>query len=224
MTDLLDSGTRPKQPKRGKCSVIMMVGLQGNGKTTTCCKLAYYYKIRKWKVGVVCADTFRAGAFDQIRQNCTKIKVPYYGKRDETDPAIIAQNGVKLFKQKKFEIIIVDTSGRHKQQESLIEEMETISDCITPDHTIFVIDGSMGQMAESQAMAFKQRIDVGSVIVTKLDGHAKGGGALSAVAKTGASITFIGTGEHMNDLEKFKTQRFVPRILGDRILMHLRKR
>ena len=214
LTNLLDSGKKPSPPKRGKCNIIMLVGLQGNGKTTTCCKLAYYYKKRNWKVGVVCADTFRAGAFDQIAQNCSKIKIPYYGKRDESDPAIIALNGVNRFKKQKFEIIIVDTSGRHKQEQSLFEEMEAISICIKPNHTIFVLDSTMGQMAELQASAFKDKVNIGSVIVTKLDGHAKGGGALSAVAKTKAPITFIGVGEHMDDLQKFNTKSFIQRILG----------
>ena len=127
ITALLDSGVQPKQPRRKKSNVIMFVGLQGSGKTTTCTKLGYYYRTRGWKVGLVCADTFRAGAFDQLRQNATKAKIPYYGKRDESDPVIIAAEGVKIFKQKKFEIIIVDTSGRHKQEESLFEEMEAIS-------------------------------------------------------------------------------------------------
>ena len=130
LTKLLDSGHQPKQPKRKKSNVIMFVGLQGSGKTTTCTKLAYYYRTRGWKVGLVCADTFRAGAFDQLRQNATKAKIPYYGKRDESDPVVIASEGVKVFKQKKFEIIIVDTSGRHKQEEALFEEMEAISNAV----------------------------------------------------------------------------------------------
>eukprot|EP00484_Ammonia_sp_Unknown_P014816 CAMPEP_0197072582 /NCGR_PEP_ID=MMETSP1384-20130603/210170_1 /TAXON_ID=29189 /ORGANISM="Ammonia sp." /LENGTH=543 /DNA_ID=CAMNT_0042511403 /DNA_START=47 /DNA_END=1679 /DNA_ORIENTATION=- len=214
LTNLLDAGHHAKQPKRKKANIIMFVGLQGSGKTTTCTKLAYYYRTRGWKVGLVCADTFRAGAFDQLRQNATKAKIPYYGKRDESDPVVIAAEGVKVFKQKKFEIIIVDTSGRHKQEEALFEEMEAISNAVKPDETIFVLDSTIGQAAQAQAEAFKDRVDVGSVIVTKLDGHAKGGGALSAVAKTGAPITFIGVGEHMNELEKFNTRRFVQRILG----------
>eukprot|EP00485_Elphidium_margaritaceum_P007213 CAMPEP_0202701938 /NCGR_PEP_ID=MMETSP1385-20130828/14979_1 /ASSEMBLY_ACC=CAM_ASM_000861 /TAXON_ID=933848 /ORGANISM="Elphidium margaritaceum" /LENGTH=514 /DNA_ID=CAMNT_0049359469 /DNA_START=38 /DNA_END=1582 /DNA_ORIENTATION=- len=214
VTLLLDSGHTPKAPSRSKTNVIMFVGLQGSGKTTTCTKLAYYYRTRGWKVGLVCADTFRAGAFDQLRQNATKAKIPYFGKRDESDPVVIAAEGVRVFKQKKFEIIIVDTSGRHKQEEALFEEMEAISAAVKPNETIFVLDSTIGQAAEAQAEAFKERVDVGSVIVTKLDGHARGGGALSAVAKTGAPITFIGVGEHMNELEKFNTKRFVQRILG----------
>ena len=214
LTNLLDSKKKPYVPKRRKPNVIMFVGLQGSGKTTTVTKLAYHYRIRGWKVGMICADTFRAGAYDQLRQNATKAKIPYYGEVNESDPVKIAIEGVKRFKEKKFEIIIVDTSGRHKQEESLFEEMEAINKSIKPDDIIFVIDSTIGQQAYPQALAFKERVNVGSVIVTKLDGHAKGGGALSAVAATQAPIIFIGVGEHMNELQKFNTNRFIKRILG----------
>ena len=214
LTGLLNAKDKAWQPKRNKKNVIMFVGLQGSGKTTTCTKLAHHYRVKGWKVGLICADTFRAGAFDQLRQNATKAKVQYYGDRKEIDPAKIAKAGVDLFKSKGFNIIIVDTSGRHKQEESLFEEMEGIERAIKPDNTIFVLDSTIGQEASEQAKAFKSRVKVGSVIITKLDGHAKGGGALSAVAETGAPITFIGVGEHINELERFNTDRFVKRILG----------
>ncbi|ETO14290.1 type II secretory pathway family [Reticulomyxa filosa] len=214
ITSLLDSERVAYVPRRGKSNVIMFVGLQGSGKTTTCTKLGYYYRVRGWKVGLVCCDTFRAGAFDQLEQNAIKAKIHFYGDRVETDPVKIALEGVKRFKEKKFEIIIVDTSGRHKQEESLFEEMEMIAHAVKPDDTILVVDSTNGQQLEAQAEAFRKRVDVASVIVTKLDGHAKGGGALSAVAATKAPIVFIGVGEHFNELQKFDTQRFVNRILG----------
>jgi len=214
ITNLLDSKRKAYVPKRGKSNVIMFVGLQGAGKTTTCTKLGYHYRVRGWKVGLVCCDTFRAGAFDQLEQNATKARIHFYGDRNETDPVKIALEGVKRFKEKKFEIIIVDTSGRHKQEESLFEEMEMITHAVKPDDTILVIDSTNGQQLEAQAEAFRKRVDVASVILTKLDGHAKGGGALSAVAATEAPIVFIGVGEHINELQKFDTQRFVNRILG----------
>eukprot|EP01083_Nonionella_stella_P284784 969491_1 len=213
LTSLL--GTNQQKPfKHNKSNVIMLVGLQGSGKTTTCVKLAHYYKNEGYKVAVICADTFRAGAFDQLMQNATKASIPYYGRRDISDPVVIAIDGVRIFKKKKFEIIIVDTSGRHKQEEALFVEMESISNAIKPDHTIFVLDSTIGQAAQSQAVAFKQHVNVGSVIITKLDGHAKGGGALSAVAQTGSPITFIGVGEHMNELQEFDAESFVSRMLG----------
>ncbi|KAI5705017.1 hypothetical protein M8J76_006089 [Diaphorina citri] len=211
---LVDPGVKAHQPQKGKPNVIMFVGLQGSGKTTTCTKLAYHYLKKNWKACLVCADTFRAGAYDQLKQNATKARIPFYGSYTEVDPVVIAQDGVEMFKKEGFEIIIVDTSGRHKQEESLFEEMLQVSNAIQPDNIIFVMDATIGQACEAQARAFKEKVDVGSVIITKLDGHAKGGGALSAVAATNSPIIFIGTGEHIDDLEPFKTKPFVSKLLG----------
>lgn len=214
LCNLLDSGSKPFQPKKGQPNVIMFVGLQGAGKTTTVSKLAFFYKKKGWKPCLVCADTFRAGAYDQLKQNATKVKVPFYGSYSETDPVKVAGEGVELFKKEGYDIIIVDTSGRHKQEAALFEEMHQVAEVVKPDNIIFVMDGAMGQAAFDQASAFKGKVKVGSVIVTKLDGHAKGGGALSAVAATQSPIIFIGTGEHMEDLEPFETQTFVSKLLG----------
>lgn len=211
---LVDPGVKAHQPLKGKANVIMFVGLQGSGKTTTCTKLAYHYLKKNWKACLVCADTFRAGAYDQLKQNATKARIPFYGSYTEVDPVVIAQDGVEMFKKEGFEVIIVDTSGRHKQEESLFEEMLQVSNAIQPDNIIFVMDATIGQACESQARAFKEKVDVGSVIITKLDGHAKGGGALSAVAATNSPVIFIGTGEHIDDLEPFKTKPFVSKLLG----------
>lgn len=128
----------------------------------------------------MCADTFRAGAYDQVKQNATKARIPFYGSYTEVDPVVIAQEGVDMFKKEGFEMIIVDTSGRHKQEESLFEEMLSVAQAVKPDNIIFVMDATIGQACEAQARAFKEKVDIGSVIITKLDGHAKGGGAMSA--------------------------------------------
>ena len=141
---------------------------------------------------MVCADTFRAGAFDQLKQNAVKVKVPFYGSYTEADPVVIAEQGVEQFRKEKFEIIIVDTSGRHKQEEGLFEEMKQVADHVPPDDIVFVLDSTIGQAAYDQASAFKSAVSIGSVIITKLDGNAKGGGAISAVAATGAPIIFTG--------------------------------
>mmetsp|Transcript_11481 Transcript_11481/g.34038 ORF Transcript_11481/g.34038 Transcript_11481/m.34038 type:complete len:485 (+) Transcript_11481:68-1522(+) len=211
---MLDPGVKPYEPKKKKPNVIMFVGLQGAGKTTTCTKFAYMYKRKGWKTCLVCADTFRAGAFDQLKQNATKAKIPFYGSYTETDPSIIAGDGVAKFKEDGYEIIIVDTSGRHRQEGALFEEMEQIAAATKPDDIVFVMDSSIGQAAHDQAKAFKEKVRVGSCIITKLDGHAKGGGALSAVAATQAPIIHIGTGEHIDDFEDFEVQAFVSRLLG----------
>jgi signal recognition particle subunit SRP54 len=114
----------------------------------------------------------------------------------------------------RYEIIIVDTSGRHKQQAALFAEMQEVARAVQPDDVVFTMDSSIGQAARDQAQAFKDAVKVGSVIITKLDGHAKGGGALSAVAATGSPIIFIGTGEHIDDFEPFVAKSFVSRLLG----------
>lgn len=214
LVNLVDAGVKAWQPTKNKQNVIMFVGLQGSGKTTSCTKLAYYYQKRGWKTCLVCADTYRAGAYDQLKQNATKARIPFYGSYTEIDPVIIASDGVEKFKAEKFEIIIVDTSGRHMQADSLFEEMLQVSNAVNPDNVIFVMDASIGQACEEQARAFKEKVDVGAVIITKLDSHAKGGGALSAVAATKSPIIFIGTGEHTDDFEPFRTKPFISKLLG----------
>lgn len=154
-----------------------------------------YYQKRGFKSCIVCADTFRAGAFDQTRQSATKAKVAYFGSYTETDPVVIAAQGVVKFKKERFEVIIVDTSGRHKQESELFQEMVQISEAVKPNMTVLVLDASIGlcflcraiscshfagQAAEAQSRAFKESADFGAIIVTKMDGHAKGGGAISA--------------------------------------------
>lgn len=140
--------------------------------------------------------------------------VPIYGNYSESDPVTISEEGVSVFKRDGYEIIIVDTSGRHKQEQELFDEMRQVNAAINPDEIIFVMDSSIGQACFDQATAFRKTVNVGSVIITKLDGHAKGGGALSAVAATESPITFIGTGEHFDDLEPFDAQSFIKRLLG----------
>lgn len=229
---LVDSHEEPPKPKKLKetktvtkggkktkkantdSHIIMFVGLQGAGKTTSCTKLAVYYKKRGFKVGLVCADTFRAGAFDQLKQNAIKSAIPFYGSYLETDPVKVAHEGVQKFKADKFDIIIVDTSGRHQQEQSLFDEMVQIGEAVQPTQTIMVMDASIGQAAESQAKAFKETANFGSIILTKMDGHAKGGGAISAVATTKTPIVFIGTGEHVGDFEVFKPLTFISKLLG----------
>ncbi|PNY12876.1 signal recognition particle 54 kDa protein 2-like, partial [Trifolium pratense] len=122
--------------------------------------------------------------------------------------------GVERFKEENRDLIIVDTSGRHKQEAALFEEMRQVSEATNPDLVIFVMDSSIGQAAFDQAQAFKQSVAVGAVIITKMDGHAKGGGSLSAVAATKSPVIFIGTGEHMDEFEVFEVKPFVSRLLG----------
>jgi signal recognition particle subunit SRP54 len=229
VVDELTNLLKPKQPskkkggsssntafqmKRGKSNIVLFVGLQGAGKTTTIAKFASYYQRRGWKTAMVCADTFRAGAFDQLKQNATKLRIPFYGSYTEPDPVLIAERGVKQFEKDRYELILVDTSGRHKQQAELFDEMREIAAVVHPDNTILVMDGTQGQAVYDQAKAFHETVPVGAVIITKLDGHAKGGGALSAVAATNSPVIFTGSGEHFDDMEPFHAESFVSKLLG----------
>lgn len=191
---------------------ILFLGLQGSGKTTTIGKLCRYLQKKGFNPAVVCTDTWRPAAYEQLRQLTEEMQVPLYGDPDNKDALDLAQKGLKEFKNRK--VIIFDTAGRHKQEEDLIAEMDTLDDIIQPTESILVIDGTIGQQAGEQAKAFSQATDVGSIIITKLDGSAKGGGAMSAVAEIGAPIKFIGTGERIDDFELFDPARFISRLLG----------
>ncbi len=197
----------PLKPQR-----IMMIGLQGSGKTTTTSKLARYFQRKGLRPAVICADTFRPGAYQQLRTLCTKLDVAFYGEEGNPDAVGIVQRGLKEFQ--KADIIIVDTAGRHSLEKELILEMEQIHAVAKPDYKLLVLDGAIGQQASEQARAFNDSIGISGVIISKLDGTAKGGGALSAVSETNSSIAFIGVGETPEDLEKFEPDRFISRLLG----------
>jgi len=195
-----------------KTSIILLAGIQGSGKTTITAKLARNLSKQGHKVGVVGADTFRPGALVQLRMLCEKIKIPVYGKENAKDTVKIASEGVKHFKTTDANIIIIDTAGRHKEEKGLLKEMQDLNH-LNPDKVLLVIDGTIGQQCYSQAEAFHKTVPVGGIVITKLDGAAKGGGALAAAAATGAKIVFIGTGERVDDLEVFSPSRFVGRLL-----------
>jgi signal recognition particle subunit SRP54 len=196
----------------GKKKVLMLVGIQGSGKTTAAAKLARYFQKRGLKPALICADTYRPGAYDQLQQLAKRINVPLYGDLKTKDPVEIALEGLKHFSDR--DIIIIDTAGRHKEEQELIKEMKTLERSIKPNEVILVIDGTIGQQAMVQAKAFNEATPIGSILVTKLDGSARGGGALSAVAATSAPIKFISAGEKIEDVEPFVPTRFVGRLLG----------
>ncbi|MEM2460658.1 MAG: signal recognition particle receptor subunit alpha, partial [Candidatus Hadarchaeales archaeon] len=199
--------------KRGGPTVVLMVGLQGSGKTTSVAKLAYHFKKKGFRVGIVCADTFRAGAYEQLFQLGQKAGVEVWGDPTAKDSVELARRGVEELR-KKCDLILVDSAGRHKEERGLMEEMKKMVEELQPDEVMLVVDGTLGQQARDQAEAFRKVAPLGSILVTKLDGTAKGGGALSAVAATGAPIKFIGTGEHLEDLEPFSPPKFMARLLG----------
>lgn len=198
----------------GKTFVLMLVGIQGSGKTTSSVKIARFYQKRGLKPGLICADTFRPGAFEQMKQLADRIGVPVYGESSEKVPWKVAKNGVTHLAKEKCDIAIVDTAGRHRNEKDLMKEMRELAEAIRPDEIVLTIDGTIGQQAMAQARAFAEATTIGSILVTKLDGSARGGGALSAVAATEVKIKFIGAGEKLDDLEEFVPSAFVGRLLG----------
>ncbi|MHA2434100.1 MAG: signal recognition particle receptor subunit alpha, partial [Candidatus Thorarchaeota archaeon] len=198
----------------GQPNLVMLVGIQGSGKTTTVGKLARYYQKRGIRAGVICADNFRPGAYSQLKQLAERSNIPFYGDEGEKDAVKLAKKGFKEMRERGVELILLDTSGRHREEVGLIKEMRDIAKAVKPQEIILVIDGTLGQQAGVQASAFDKATDVGSIIVTKLDGSAKGGGALSAVAATQAPIKFIGTGEGLDAIEPFNPTKFAGRLLG----------
>jgi len=212
LTRFLGEKPVPLKAEPGKMKILMLVGIQGSGKTTGAAKFARYFQKRGLKTALVCADTYRPGAYDQLQQMAKRANVPIYGDPKEKKPVKIALEGLKQFSER--DVIIIDTAGRHKEEKGLIEEMKTLEKTIKPDEVILVIDGTIGQQAAVQAKAFHEATPIGSIFIAKLDGSARGGGALSAVAAIGAPIKFISLGEKIDDIEPFVPSRFVGRLLG----------
>ena len=212
LTKIMGTETKLNPPSTEPYAVLL-VGIQGSGKTTAAGKLARYFTRRGYKVGLVCADTFRAGAYDQLKTLGERTQTEVFWE-DGRDPEDIAVDGKKHFVEHGLRLVIVDTAGRHKEEKSLLEEMRRIEGNLRPDVTLLVIDGTIGQQAFAQASAFNSTTKVGGIIVTKLDGTAKGGGALAAAAATGAKIVFVSAGERVDDLEEFSPSRFAGRMLG----------
>ncbi len=195
-----------------KPTKIMMVGLFGSGKTTTTGKLAKYYKKRGFKVAVMATDTWRPAAYDQLKMLAESVGVDFLGIKGEKDPVSI----YAAFEDKLpgYDVVIVDTAGRDALSDELIDELTQIHNAVQADEKLLVISADIGQAAQKQAQAFHDTCGVTGVVVTKLEGTAKGGGALSACAVTDAKISFIGIGEKVEDLEVFHPERFVGRLLG----------
>lgn len=200
--------------KPGRQNVVLLLGIQGSGKTTVAAKLARWLTRHGYRVGVVGTDTWRPGALTQLKMNCAKVNVEVYGEEGSKDAVGIAKHGLEHFKPQNLDVVVIDTAGRHKEEAGLLQEMTEMYRAATPDLVLLVLDGTIGQQAYSQAGAFHKAAPLGGIIVTKLDGTAKGGGALAASAATGAKVMFIGTGERIDDLEQFSPTRFVGRLLG----------
>jgi len=191
---------------------IMLVGLFGSGKTTTAGKLATYFSKRGHKVALIGLDTHRPAAMDQIEQIAKQVKVQCFLNKKEKDPLKVWNEFKNEYK--KYDVLIIDTSGRDALSKDLIEEIELLNNQIKPNENLLVISADIGQAAQKQAEQFNKSCKISGVIVSKMDGTAKGGGALTACAATKAPIKFIGVGEKIDDLEHFNPKGFVGRLLG----------
>ncbi len=191
---------------------IMLVGLFGNGKTTTAGKLGKYIKKRGHKVALVSLDVWRPAAYEQLKQIGERAEISVYGNPKEKNPSKILKEFEKELN--KFDVVIYDTAGRDALNEELITELRQVNKLIQPHEALLVMGADVGQAAEIQAKTFHDTCGVTGVIITKLDGTAKGGGALSACAITGAKVKFIGVGEKIDAFEEFDPKRFVGRLLG----------
>ncbi len=189
---------------------IMLCGLYGSGKTSTVGKLARYFMKRGLTVSAICCDTSRPAAYEQLKQISEKVGFEFYGEKN-LDSWKIVENGLKKV---KGDVVIVDTSGRSALDKELIEELKKVNDYLNPDERILVVSADIGQIAKKQAEEFNNAIGITGIIVTKMDGSGKGGGAISSCAATGSKILFIGTGEKMDDLEEFNPEKYVGRLLG----------
>ena len=195
------------------CATLLLVGMYGQGKTTTTAKLSEWYRRKHGlRVAVIEADVHRPGAYAQLTQLLEDSTVQVYGEPDTKDAPTIVRNGLAACAA--ADLIIVDTAGRHQLDQDLVDELEQISSITRASERWLVIDAQVGQAAGPVAASFHSLAGVTGIVITKLDGTARGGGALSAVAATGAPIVHIGTGENVPDLEKFESDRFISRLLG----------
>ncbi len=191
---------------------IILVGLYGSGKTTAISKLANYYMKRGMKVCAVGLDVHRPAASEQLEQLGEKAKFSVFVNKEEKDP-------VKIWNEfrpqlSKYDLVLVDTAGRDALEKGLIEEIKNLSKIISPNHSILVMSADIGQAAKKQAEEFQKAAQITGVIITKMDGTAKGGGVLVACAETNSPVLFIGTGEKVQDIESFNPTSFVSRLLG----------
>lgn len=201
-------------------TVILMVGVNGVGKTTTIAKLAYKYKKMGKKVAMIAADTFRAGAVKQLEQWAEKTESIFYGK-EETDPAGVIYDGLQMAIKDKADIVLIDTAGRLQNKQNLMKELEKINKVIgkivpsAPHETLLVIDATTGQNGIMQASSFKEITNITGIVLTKLDGTAKGGIVLAIKEEVGLPVKFIGLGEKMEDLQTFDIENYIYGLFKD---------
>ena len=215
IVDLLGGEYQDLDLKAAPPVVIMMVGLQGSGKTTTLAKLARYLKKDKRRSPyLVPADIYRPAAIDQLKILGKELDLPVYDANPETSPIVICQRALQEAKQKFCDVLLIDTAGRLHIDEELMQELAAIKDAVRPHQILFVADSMTGQDAVNQAMGFEGKLGLSGIILTKLDGDARGGAALSIRKMVGKPILFSGIGEKLDALEPFYPDRLASRILG----------
>ena len=200
---------------KGSPAVILMAGLQGSGKTTFASKLANFLQTKKGKkVMLVACDVYRPAAIEQLRVLGEQINAKVYTGENESNPVKKAQDAIAEAKKYGYDVVIVDTAGRLAVDEQMMQEIAAIKQAIEPSETLFVVDAMTGQDAVNTAKEFNDRLDFDGVVLTKLDGDARGGAALSIRSVVNKPIKFIGTGEKMEALDVFHPARMADRILG----------
>jgi signal recognition particle protein len=195
-------------------TVLMMVGLQGTGKTTTCGKLASFLKQNGKKPMLVACDIYRPAAIDQLEVVGKSVNTPVFTMRESKDPVQIALAAKEDAERKGFDVLIIDTAGRLQIDENLMEELASMKSAVRPHEILLVVDALTGQDAVNAADGFNQKLGIDGIIMTKMDGDSRGGAALSAKKVTGKPIKFLGTGEKSDALEPFHPDRLASRILG----------
>ena len=202
-------------------TVILFVGVNGVGKTTTIAKIAWRMKKEGKKVLLVAADTFRAGAVEQLRIWSDKVGVSFYGKEEGSDPASVVYDGCQKAKDEDYDVVLVDTAGRLQNKVNLMKELEKMNKVISrlieggPHETLLVIDATTGQNGISQAKAFQEITNITGIVLTKLDGTAKGGIVLAIKEQLGLPVKFIGLGEAKEDLQVFDIEKYIYGLFKD---------
>ena len=215
LEELLGGGQTEVQYQSNKPTVIMLVGLQGSGKTTTAGKLAYLMKNKlKKKVLLAACDVYRPAAIEQLEQIAKSVGVPVISKGTDADPVEIAKEARKTAFDDHYDVLIIDTAGRLSIDEVLMEELNKIKNEVSPDEILLLVDAMSGQDAVNVANAFNEKLALTGAIMSKLDGDARGGAALSIRHMTGVPIKFSGVGEKVTDLDIFHADRMADRILG----------
>jgi signal recognition particle subunit SRP54 len=217
LTEILGGGARRVRFAKNPPTVIMLAGLQGAGKTTLAAKLAKYYKEQGDTPILVASDLQRPNAVNQLQRVGESAGVPVFAPEPGNgvgNPVKVAQDGIAFAKAKLHNIVIVDTAGRLGVDEDLMKEAVAIRDAVSPDEILFVVDAMIGQDAVRTAKAFQEGVGFDGVVLTKLDGDARGGAALSIAALTGRPIMFASTGEKLSDFDIFYPERMASRILG----------